>query len=126
MKEAMVEEQVQWVLSYIQGGSADVWKKNIMEKLEAGEMEYETVEEFLTSLKKEFGEEEEELVKVAELRKLEQEERMMERFVQEFKKAARGSRYEGRLLVKEFKRGMNGAIRRKLMEAKNQPGLIEQ
>jgi len=126
MKEAMVEEQVQWVLSYIQGGSADVWKKNIMEELEAGKMEYETVEEFLTSLKKEFGEEEEELVKVAELRKLEQEERMMERFVQEFKKAARGSRYEGRLLVKEFKRGMNGAIRRKLMEAKNQPGLIEQ
>jgi len=126
MKEAMVEEQVQWVLSYIQGGSADVWKKNIMEELEAEEMEYETVEEFLTSLKKEFGEEEEELVKVAELRKLEQEERMMERFVQEFKKAARGSRYEGRLLVKEFKRGMNGAIRRKLMKAKNQPGLIEQ
>ena len=126
MKEAMVEEQVQWVLSYIQGGSADVWKKNIMEELEAGKMEYETVEEFLTSLKKEFGEEEEELVKVAELRKLEQEERMMERFVQEFKKAARGSRYEGRLLVKEFKKGMNGAIRRKLMEAKNQPGLIEQ
>ena len=110
MKEAMVEEQVQWVLSYIQGGSADVWKKNIMEELEAGEMEYETVEEFLTSLKKEFGEEEEELVKVAELRKLEQEERMMERFVQEFKKAARGSRYEGRLLVKEFKRGMNGVM----------------
>jgi len=28
--------------------------------------------------------------------------------------------------VEEFKRGMNGAIRRKLMEAKNQPGSIEQ
>ena len=35
----------------------------------------------MTSLKKEFGGREEELVKVAELRKLEQEERMMEEFM---------------------------------------------
>ena len=50
----------------------------------------------------------------------------MEKFVQKFKRAARGSGYEGRPLVEEFKRGMNGVIRRKLMEAKNQPGSIEQ
>ena len=31
----------------------------------------------------------------------------MEEFVQEFRKTARGSRYEGRLLVEKFKRGMN-------------------
>jgi len=37
----------------------------------------------------------------------------------------RGSGYEGRPLVEKFKRGMNGAIRRKLIEAKNQPGFIE-
>ena len=43
-----------------------------------------------------------------------------------FKRAVRGSRYEGRPLVKEFKRGMNGAIKRKLMEAENQPGSIKQ
>ena len=71
MREATVEEQVQWVLSYVQGGSADIWKENIMEELEAGEMEYETIEEFLTSIKKEFSSGEEKLVKVAELRKLE-------------------------------------------------------
>jgi len=41
-----VEEQVQWVLTYVQGGSADVWKENIMEELESGEVEYESVEEF--------------------------------------------------------------------------------
>ena len=65
-------------------------------------------------------------MKAAEMRKLEQGERTMEEFVQEFKRAVRGSRYEGRLLVEEFKRGMNGVIRRKLMEAKNQLGSIEQ
>jgi len=29
-------------------------------------------------------------------------------------------------LIEEFKRGMNRAIRRKLMEVENQPGSIEQ
>jgi len=31
MRGNTVEEQVQWVLSYVQGGSADVWKENVME-----------------------------------------------------------------------------------------------
>ena len=126
MREATVEEQMFWVLSHVQGGSADVWKENILEELESGEMEYETAEEFLTTLKKEFGGGEEEAVKVAELRKLEQGGRTMEEFVQEFKRAARGSGYEGRPLIEEFKREMNGGIRRKLMEAENLPASIEQ
>jgi len=91
---ATVEVQVQWILSYVQGGSADVWKENIMEELEAGEIEYETVEEFLSSLKKEFGGGEEKSVKVVELRKLEQGGRTIEEFVQEFKRAARESGHE--------------------------------
>ena len=110
----------------MQGGSADVWKENVMEELELGEVEYESVEEFLMSLKKEFGGGEEELVKAAELRKLEQGEKTMEEFVQEFKRAARGSGYEGRSLVKELKRGINGGIRRKLMEAENLLAFIKQ
>ena len=125
MREATVEEQVFWVLSHVQGGSAGIWKENVIEELEVGEMEYETAEEFLTVLRKEFGGGEEEAVKAAELRKLEQGGKTMEEFVQEFKRAARGSGYEGRLLVEEFKRGMNGRIRRKLMEAENLPASIE-
>jgi len=114
------------MLSYVQGGSADMWKKNVLEELEAEELEFETVGEFLAEIKKEFGGEEEESVKAAELRKMEQGGKTMEEFVQEFKKVARGSRYEGKSLMEEFKRRMNGVIRRKLMEAKNQPSLIEQ
>ena len=73
-----------------------------MEELESGKMEYELVEEFLTSLKREFGgEEEKESVKVAELRKLEQEGKTIEEFVQEFRRAARRSRYEERPLIEE-------------------------
>ena len=77
-------------------------------------------------LKKEFSRGEKKLTKAAELRKLEQGENMMEEFVQQFKRAARGSGYEGRPLVEEFKRGINGEIRRKLMEAKNSLASIEQ
>jgi len=73
-----------------------------MEELESGEVEYESVEEFLTSLRKKFGGGEEESVKAVELRKLEQREKTMEEFVQEFKRAVRGSRYEGWPLMEEF------------------------
>jgi len=97
-----------------------------MEELEAGEVEYESAEEFLTSLRKEFGEGEEESVKAAELRKIEEEGRTMEEYVQEFKRAARGSGYEGRPLIEEFKRGINEGIQRKLMEAENPLASIEQ
>ena len=103
-----------------------MWKENVMEELEAGELEYEMVGEFLTSLKKEFGGGKEESVKAVELRKLEQGRKTMEEFVQEFKRVARESRYKGQPLVEEFKRGMNRVIRRKLIEAENQLGFIEQ
>ena len=65
----------------MQRGLVDVWKENVMEELEAVELEYESVEEFLTSLKKEFERGEKELVKAAELRKLEQGGKTMEEFV---------------------------------------------
>ena len=92
MREEMVEGQIQWILSYMQGGLADVWKKNVMEELELEEIKYETAEEFLMSLRKEFGGGEDEAVKAAELRKIEQEGKTIEEFMQEFKRAARGSR----------------------------------
>jgi len=110
----------------VQGETADVWKENVMEELEVEKVEYETVEKLLLNLKKEFGGGEEESVKAAELRKLEQGEKTIEEFVQEFKRAARESGYKGQPLVEEFKRGMNGAIRRKLIEVENQPNSIEQ
>jgi len=55
----------------VQGGPADIWKENVMEELKTREVKYESVEEFLVSLKKEFGGEEEKSVKTVELRKLE-------------------------------------------------------
>ena len=110
IREMIVEEQIQWILSYVYKRSADVWKKNILEDLEAGLLEYKTVGEFLADIRKEFGEGDEKSVKVAELKKLKQGKRIMEEFIQEFKRVARGNKYKGKLLVEEFKKGINTTI----------------
>ena len=72
--------------------------------------------------KKKFGGGDNELVKVAKLKKVEQRARTIEKFIQEFRKAIRKSRYEKKVLVREFKRGMNEVIiniREKVKKEKN-------
>ena len=81
-----------------------------MEDLEGGQLEYETAGEFLADIKKEFGGGDEEIVKVAELKRLEQGEKTIKEFVQEFQRAVRESQYEGRPLIEEVKRSMNKTI----------------
>jgi len=125
MREAAVEEQIQWVLSYMQEGLADIWKENTLEDLERELLEYRIVGEFLAEIRKEFGGGNKESVKVAELRRLEQGGKIMEEFVQEFRRAVRESGYERRPLIEEFKRGINTTICQRLIEAEQQLGSIE-
>ena len=73
-------------------------------------LNYKAVGEFLADLKEEFGEEDDKIMKVAELKKVEQGSKTIEEFVQEFRKVARESRYEGQLLIEEFKRRINRTI----------------
>ena len=82
MRRATVKEQIQWIL-------------------------FKSVEEFLLALRKEFGGGDKESVKVAKLRRIEQERRTVEEFIQEFQRATRGSGYKRRALIEELKRGMN-------------------
>ena len=89
-----------------------------MEDLEAGLLEYETVGEFLIEIRKEFRGGDKESTKVAKLKRSEQGEKTIEEFVQEFRRAVRGSRYKEYPLIEEFKWGINVTIRRKLMETK--------
>ena len=95
---------------YIQDRSADIWKKNILENSEGKLLEYEIAGEFLADIRKEFCGEDKEIVKIAELKRLEQGEKMIEKFVQEFRRVARKSRYEGKPLVEKFKSGINRII----------------
>jgi len=47
-----------------------VWKKNIIENLESGNLSYSTVGKFLSDLKEEFGEGNNEIIEVEELEKI--------------------------------------------------------
>jgi len=124
MTEEVAATQVAWVLSYVQGGVAEAWKDNLLDKLAKGESEVETAEQLFTKIRDDFGETLEEERKIEQLRTIEQGERTCDEYVQEFKKVARGSGYERRPLIEEFKRGLNGSIRRKLAEAEEPPTTI--
>jgi len=81
MRRVVVEEQIQWILSYIQRGLADIWKKNTLEDLEGDSLEYETAGEFFADIKRKFGGEDEETAKVVEIKGIEQRGKTMEEFV---------------------------------------------
>jgi len=117
MMEEAATTQVAWVLSYVQGGVVEAWKDNLLDELAKGESEVDTVEKLFTKIRNDFGETSEEERKIEQLRTIEQGGRTCNEYVQEFKKVTRGSSYEGQPLIKEFKRGLSGAIRRKLAEA---------
>jgi len=124
MTKEAAATQVAWVLSYVQGGIAETWKDNLLDKLAKRESEVESAEQLFTKIRNDFGETLEEERKIEQLRTIEQGRRTYDEYVQEFKKVTRGSSYEGRPLIEKFKQGLNGAIRRKLAEAEEPPTTI--
>jgi len=108
----------------VQEGVAEAWKNNLLDELAKGELEVELVEQLFTKIRNDFGETSEEERKIKQLRTIKQGGRTCDEYVQEFKKVARGSGYEGKPLIKEFKRRLNGAIRRKLAKAEEPPTTI--
>jgi len=124
MIEEVAATQVAWVLSYMQEGIAEAWKDNLLDELAKEESEVESAEQLFAKIRNNFGETSEEERKIEQLRTIKQGERTCNEYVQEFKKVARGSGYEGRPLIEEFKQGLNGAIRRKLAEAEEPPTTI--
>lgn len=83
VRNVEVEEQVQWILMYIQKGSADIQKENILEDMKARELEFPSVGDSLAELKREFCREYDESAKITKLKKAEQETRIIKKFVQE-------------------------------------------
>jgi len=71
-----------------------------MEDLENWSLKFPIVEDFLTNLKQEFGNGDDKWIKVAELKRIEQGAKMIEKFVQEFR---RESSFKGWVLIEEFK-----------------------
>ena len=75
-----------------------------MKDLESRNLEFPTVRDFLTELKTEFRSRNN---KSAKLNWIEQGSKMIVEFVQEFRRAVRGSDFKEWALVEEFKREIN-------------------
>jgi len=103
MTEEAAAIQVAWVLSYVQEGIAEAWKDNLLDELAKGESKVELVEQLFTKIRNDFGKTSEEERKIEQLRTIEQGGRTCDEYVQEFKKVTRGSSYERRPLIEEFK-----------------------
>ena len=89
----------------------------MLDELAKEESKVESAEQLFTKIRNDFGETLEEKRKIEQLRTIEQGERTYDEYMQKFKKVTRGSGYEERPLIEEFKRELNGSIRRKLAEA---------
>jgi len=77
------------------GEVVEVWKDNLLDKLLKRELEVETMEELFSKIRNEFKETVEKERKVKQLRIIEQRGRTYDEYVQEFKKIAKESKYEG-------------------------------
>jgi len=98
----------------------------LLDELSKGELEIEMAKKLFGKISNEFGEMAEEERKIEQLRTIEQGRRTYDKYIQEFKKIARGSSYERQPLIEEFKRGLSRVLRRKLAEAENPPSTIEE
>jgi len=104
----------------------EVWKDNLLDELSKGESKVELAKQLFMKIRNDFGEILEKERKIEQLQTIEQGRRTCDKYIQEFKKVAKGSSYERRPLIEEFKRGLNRAIRRKLAEAKEPLTTIEE
>ena len=73
IRKNTVEEQVHWILMYIQEGLTDMWKENILVDLELENWKFVLVRELLVALKREFERKVNKLTKVMELKQLKQD-----------------------------------------------------
>jgi len=71
IRDAVVEEQVQWMQLYMQEELANTWKENIIEDLESESLVYIILGEFLIDLEQKIGRGNNETMKVVELKKIE-------------------------------------------------------
>ena len=81
-------------------------------------LKFELARSVLTELKKEFGREDNELAKIAKLKKTEQGPQTIDKSVQIFRYAVKNSRYKSWVLVEKFKRKINSTIKQNLIKTK--------
>jgi len=91
-----------------------------------GQQSFSTNHKLLKEIDRKFGDTDKRTTQSLKIRTIQQGDRLADKHVQEFEKAALEAGYEGYLLVVEFKRSLNAGLQRRLMELQPMPMTIEQ
>ena len=120
------DQKMHWVMSYMQGGSARLWRDYIMARVRAGVKQFQNVNDLMNEIEAKFGEEDKRTTMSLKIRTMLQGEKHVDEHVQEFQRAALEAGYDGYPLVVEFKRSLNAGLRRQLQNLRPQPVTINQ
>ncbi|KIL55135.1 hypothetical protein M378DRAFT_91356 [Amanita muscaria Koide BX008] len=120
------QSRINWILSFCTKGAALDWRQSEMELGRVtGRMSFATAAELEDEIQRRFGDTDRVATKIIHLRTIKQGDRIAEEHIQDFRKAAIGSGYEGRALIEEFKQGLNQPLRERIMMSENVPVTIE-
>ena len=120
------EQKMHWIMSYMQGGSARLWRDYIMVQIRAGVKQFQNANDLMNEIEAKFGKEDKRTTMSLKICTMLQGEKHADEHVQEFQRAALEAGYDGYPLVVEFKRSLNTGSRRQLQNLRPQPVTINQ
>jgi len=122
----MEDAKIYWILSYMQTGSAKTWHNYVVTLMFKRQQSFTTSDELLREIDRKFSDTDKRTTQSLKIRTLQQEDKSVDKHVQDFEKAALEAGYEGYPLVVEFKCLLNRGLWRRLTELQPMPVTIEQ
>jgi len=120
------DAKIYWILSYMQTGSAKTWHDYVVALMYKGQQSFSTSDKLLKEIDRKFGDTDKRTMQLLKIRTIQQGDRSVDEYVQEFEKAALEAGYERYPLIVEFKHSLNTGLRRRLTELRPMPMTIEQ
>ena len=113
-------------MSYMQSGSARLWRDYIMAQVRSGVKQFINANNLMNEIESKFREEDKHTTMSLKIRTMIQGDKHADDHVQEFQRVALEAGYEGYPLMVEFKRSLNAGLRRQLQNLRPQPITINQ
>ena len=110
----------------MQTSSAKTWRDYVVALMFKRQQLFTTSDELLREINQKFGDTDKRNTQSLKIRTLQQGDKLVDKHVQDFEKAALEAGYEGYPLVVEFKRLLNPGLQRRLTELWPMPVTIEQ
>ena len=120
------DAKMHWMMSYMQSGSAHLWRDYIMAQVRSGVKQFRNANDLMNEIESKFREEDKHTTMSLKIRTMILGDKHADEHVQEFQRVALEAGYEGYPLMVEFKRSLNAGLRRQLQNLRPQPITINQ